>query len=313
MNIKRGRFIAGASMVAAASSTALAQQTPTAVRVASSAVTDAVPLLYAQNNGLFRNAGLDVTFTKTAGGSVVVTALTGGAVDIGKVSSVSIILAHVRGIGMQIVVPDRMHTFGPQSDTQLIVAADGPIKSGRDLNGKTISVAALKDSTWIGARLWIDSNGGDSSTVKFIELPFSAVAAAVLAGRIDCGVDNDPYLTADVRSGKVRALGDLLAGLGSRFLETAWVSMADYNAKNRDTVNRFVKVMREAQAWANAHPTEVVDLAVGLTGVDRAAIAATRVVFSTEATPKDMQPYVAACAKYGVIPQSFDAAELYFR
>jgi NitT/TauT family transport system substrate-binding protein len=303
----------GAALLAAPGRTAFAQSGLTPIRMASNPVNDVVPVLYAQNAGLFRNAGLEVTMTKANSGSAVAAALAGGAIEIGKVSATTIVTAHARGVGLTIIFPDKMHVSGPQSDVALIVAPDSPIRTGRDLNGKLISVSALKDSTWLGARVWIDANGGDSSTVRFVELPFSAVPAAVEAGRVEAGVTNDPYLTQNVRSGKVRSLGDLLSGFGPRFLETAWVSMADYIAKNRDVVGRFVRVIREAQVWCNGHPSEVADLTAAFTGVDRAAVAATRTSFAVEADPRDMAPYVTASVKYELIPRAFDAADLYLK
>ena len=293
--------------------TAFAQSALTPVRVSSNPVNDVTPLIYAQNNGLFKNAGLEVTLQKATNGSAVAAALAGNAIDIGKVSSTAIITAHAHGIPLTIIFPDRLHTFGADSESQIVVPPDSPIHNGRDLNGKTISVGAIKDSTWIGARLFIDAAGGDSTTVKFIELPFSAVTAAVLAKRVDAGVSNAPYLKDDVRAGKVRALGDLLGALGPHFLETAWVSTADYIAKNRDTVARFVRVIHDAQVWCNAHVSEAGDLTSAFTGIDRATVAATKTIFATESDPREMQPYITACAKYDIIPKSFDAAELYAR
>ena len=312
MKITRAQVLAG-SVVVASGGRALAQAALTQVRVASSPVGDVIPLLYAQNNGAFRNAGLEVTLQKATSGSAVAAAVIGNAVDIGKVSSSTIITAHSRGIGLQIIFPDRLHTYGPDSETALIVAPDSPVKTGKDLNGKTISVAAIKDSTWIGARLWIDSNGGDSSTVKFVELPFSAVTAAVTAGRVDAGVANDPFLKQDVRAGKVRSLGDLLGAMGAKFLETAWVATSEYIAGNRDTVNRYVRVIHEAQVYLNAHTAEGLDLISAFTGVDKATLATTRSIFATGMDPSVMQPYVTACARYGIIPQTFNAAELYMK
>ena len=239
MNVTRYQALAGSAMLVATGRTVFAQAQLTSVRVASNPVGDVVPLLYAQNSGLFHNAGLDVTLQKATSGSAVAAALVGNAIDIGKVASTSIVTAHARGVALTIIFPDRLHTFGPQSQTALVVAPDSPIHSGRDLNGKTIAVSAIKDSTWLGARLFIDTNRGDSTTARFIELPFSAVSAAVVAGRIDAGVSNDPYLKQDVLAGKVRSLGDLLGSLGSSFLETAWVAMAEYITKNHDTVTRL--------------------------------------------------------------------------
>jgi NitT/TauT family transport system substrate-binding protein len=313
MKLTRSQAVAASTLLVATSRTAFAQATLATVRIASNPVNDVVPVIYAQNSGLFRNAGLDVTLQRATNGSAVAAALAGGAIDIGKVAATSIINAHVRGVLLTIIFPDRLHTFGPESETALVVAPDSPIKRGRDLNGKTISVGAIKDSTWIGARVFIDADGGDSSTCKFIELPFSATSAAVVAGRIDAGVTNDPYLKQDVRAGKIRPLGDLLGALGSKFLETAWVATGDYIAKNRDTVNRFVRVIREAQIWCNTHVPEAVELTAGFTGVDKAIVAGTKTVFATEADPRDMQPYIAANAKYGIIPQVFNAADLYLR
>lgn len=313
MDISRKGIIASGTMLLAAGRTAFAQTALTAVRVASNPINDVTPLVYAQNNGIFKNAGLDVSLEKATNGSAVAAALAGNAIDIGKVSSTAIITAHARGIPLTIIFPDRLHTFGNDSESQIVVPPDSPIRNGRDLNGKTISVGAIKDSTWIGARLFVDAAGGDSTTVKFIELPFSAVTAAVLAKRVDAGVSNAPYLQDDVRAGKVRALGDLLGALGQHFLETAWVSTADYIAKNRDTVARFVRVIHEAQVWCNAHVSEAGDLTSAYTGIDRATVAATKTFFATEADPREMQPYITACAKYGIIAKSFDASELYVR
>lgn len=313
MIVTRSQAIAASTMVVGTGRTAFAQGALTSVRVASSPVQDVVPLIYAQNSGLFRNAGLDVTLQKATSGSAVAAALVGGSIDIGKSASTPIINAHARGISLTIVFPDRLHTFGPQSETALIVAPDSPIRTGRDLNGKTIAVVAIKDSTWIGARVYMDANGGDSSTAKFIEFPFAAVSAAVIAGRIDAGVSNDPYLKQDVSSGKVRSLGDLLAAMGSRFIETAWVATAEYIGKNRDTVNRYARVIREAQIWCNSHRSEAADLTAAFTGIDKAVVAGTTTVFATEADPRDLQPYIAASARYGTITKSFDAAEVYLR
>jgi NitT/TauT family transport system substrate-binding protein len=313
MQMTRSQAFAGSAAFIAMNGSALAQAPLTSIRIASSPVGDVIPLLYAQSSGLFRSAGLDVTLTKANSGSAVAAALVGNAIEIGKVSAVSIITAHARGIGLTIIFPDRLHKYGAQAETALVVAPDSPIRTGRDLNGKTISVSAIKDSTWIGARLWIDSNGGDSSTVKFIELPFSAASAAVTAGRIDAGVSNDPYLTQDVLAGKVRSLGDLLGTMGTKFLETAWTATSDYIANNRPAVTRFARAIRESQMWLNAHTAEGVELNAAYTGVDKITVARTRIVFATEADPSVMQPYIAACAKYGIIPQSFNAAELYAR
>ncbi len=188
MNVTRSHALLATAVLIASSRAARAQSPLTSIRVTSNLVGDVAALLYAQNAGLFRDAGLDVTLQKASSSSAGAEALIGSATDIGKVAAVPIITAHARGIPLIILFPDRLHTFGPQSQSALVVAANSAIRTGRDFNGKTVSVSAVKDSTWIGARMFIDASGGDSSSVRFVELPFSAVSAAVAAGRIDAGV-----------------------------------------------------------------------------------------------------------------------------
>jgi hypothetical protein len=89
MNVTRSQALAGAAFVAASGNTALAQAAPTSIRVASSPVGDVIPLLYAQNSGLFRNAGLDIALQKSNSGSAVAAALVGGEIEIGGERSLS--------------------------------------------------------------------------------------------------------------------------------------------------------------------------------------------------------------------------------
>ena len=102
MNISRKRILAGGTMLFATGRTAFAQSALTPVRIASNPINDVTPLLYAQNSGLFKNAGLDVTLQKATNGSAVAAALAGNAIDIGKVSSTAIITAHAHGIPLTI-------------------------------------------------------------------------------------------------------------------------------------------------------------------------------------------------------------------
>ena len=85
MTISRKGIIAGGTMLIATGRSAFAQTALTPIRVASNPVNDVTPVIYAQNTGLFKNAGLDVTLQKATNGSAVAAALAGNAIDIGKV------------------------------------------------------------------------------------------------------------------------------------------------------------------------------------------------------------------------------------
>ena len=307
----RRAALASVACALAVRRTAFAQTAPVAVRVATSPNDDLSAVLYAQQSGALRAVGIDLSIQKVNNGSYVAAALVGGAVDIGKVSSIPIITAHARSINLKIVYPNKLNIVGQTITGALVVAPDSPVRAARDLNGKTIAVGALLDSTWIGARAWVDVHGGDSSTLHYIEIPFSAVAAALREGRIQAGSLGQPYITAETTTGEVRMLADVTTAIAPRVLQSAWCSTGEYAARNRDVVAKFARVVAQSARYCNTHQAEIIPITAAFTGIDPATLATMKTIYATEPDPRDMQPWVDASARYNVIPKRFDAAELY--
>ena len=82
------------------------------------------------------------------------------------------------------------------------------------MNGKIVAVSALNDLFSIAVRAWVDAHGGDSSTLKLLELPTSAVAVALTSGRIDAAVMIQPFLANALAGGSVKSIGDPVGALG---------------------------------------------------------------------------------------------------
>jgi NitT/TauT family transport system substrate-binding protein len=307
----RRSVLAGAGAALLAGERAAAQTAPALVtlRVASTANDDATTLVYAQNAGLFKSVGIDVTFQKANSGSAVAAAIAGGAIDIGKSSIIPVVNGHARGIPFTIVAPCSLY-HNHDLDSGLVVANDGP-HTARELTGKVISVAGLQDTTWLSARAWIDKNGGDSTAVRFIEVPGSSVLSALEEGRITAGTMSEPYVTQNVKSGKARLLAVTLEAIAPRWLIAVYMSTTDFVAKNRDLVVRFQKAMAQSAAYCNTHQAETVPMMAQFTGLDPAILSqVTRAYDPPNLDPRDIQPIINAAAKYKLIEKPFDAREL---
>jgi len=311
--MKRRTVLAGTASALLCARRALAQSPPlTTLRVASTTNDDATPLFYAQTAGLFKNVGIDVTFQKANSGSAVSAAIAGGAVDIGKTSIIPVINGHARGIPFTIVAPCSLY-HDHEMDSGLVVANDGP-RIARDLNGKVISVAGLQDTTWLSARAWMDKNGGDSSTVRFIEVPGSSVLSALEEGRIAAGTMSEPYITQNVKSGKARLLALTLESVAHRWMLAVYVSTVDFVTKNRDLVTRFQKVMAQSATYCNSHHAETIPMMAQFTGLEPALLAqVTRAFDPPELDPRDIQPVIDAALHYKLLEQRFDARDLVAR
>ncbi|MEA2687883.1 MAG: NitT/TauT family transport system substrate-binding protein [Candidatus Eremiobacteraeota bacterium] len=307
--ISRRTFVSLAAVAPLVPSMALAAGA-TAIRAASAGDDDVTPLLYAQQSGLLKRFALDANVQRMPSGSTVASGVIGGSFDIGKSSLLSLINARGRNVPIVIIAPAGVYDAAAPIGG-LLVRADGPVKTAADLNGKVIAVSALNDLYTISTKAWLDQHGGDSSSIKLIELPISAVPEALAQGRIDAGNVLEPELQFALESGKVRVLAHPFDAIARRFLYTAWFTTKDYATKNRDVVDRFTRAMREAAAYTNAHHAETVGLLAEFTKVPAAVIGkATRSTAGTSIDPREVQHVIDVAYKYKAIPASFDARDL---
>jgi NitT/TauT family transport system substrate-binding protein len=285
------------------------QELPT-VRVAGPPIDDYKPVYYAIRSGLFRKYGLNVEATITTSGSAALAAVAGGSVQVAFTSLPAVLQAHVRGVGFKIVAPAQYYlTEAPT--VGLIVKKDSPIRSGRDLNGTTIATNSLKDLNSTATLAWMDKNGGDSRTVKVVELPSSAIAAAIDDGRVSASSISVPFLDAALASGKVRMLAKSYDAIGKKFETSVYVALDDYIAQNPDTMVRFGKAMHEAIVYTNNHLPETVDLVASFSGIDPALVAKSiRAVDPEYVDPRNIQPMIDTALKYGLIDRGFKADEI---
>jgi NitT/TauT family transport system substrate-binding protein len=302
-----------AALLIGASAAGAQTSAPTTIRFIAAPSDDLLAFWYAQSTGMFKKANLNIEVQTASTGAIVSQAIIGGAADIGRSSPQTIIAAHVRGIPLVIVAPGAIHRQNAVGNAAIIVKADSPLKTVLDLQGKTVSCTAIGDVGYLGLRSLIDAAGGDSSTVKWVEIPIPAAAAAIDAGRVDAGLSTEPFMTRDTSAGKVRPLVDMLNGYQGAILQGVYFSMKAFAQSNPDAVARFARVLRDASIYTNTHSTETLGLLVSNTGLEPDVAAKMhRVPMALQWEPSQLQPLIDVAAKYKAIPQGFDARDLYF-
>jgi NitT/TauT family transport system substrate-binding protein len=283
-----------------------AQTNPT-IRIATTPIDLGAQALYANDLGFFKRAGLNVELSVLTSGSVVASAVSGGSIDIGQANIVALAAAHVNGLPFVIVAPAGYYTSKAPT-TELVVAATSHVNSARDLNGKTIAVTALKDLNWVGIQSWLTQNGATADSVKYIEVPQSAVCNVLTSGRADAGILSEPYLSYALES-QCRVLAPTHDAIAKEFLVGAWFSTTSWAQAHPDLVSRFRAVMSETARWANTHHAEsqkILENYMKLT----AAPGMRRVPFAETIDRAQLQTLIGTAAKYGALKASFPAAEL---
>ena len=267
---------------------------------------------YARDLGYYARAGLDVSIITVTSGAAGASAVASGAIDIGFSNPLSVAQGFGRGLPFEVILPAALAIRGEQTNGFVIVAKNSPIRSGKDCAGKAFAIDAVGGLPYAALRDWVDSTGGDSKSVRFIELPFSEMLPAVQSGRVDISEMNTAF---DPLLGKpgdpVRLLGNAYDYVGARYASTVWFSTKAWLASNADTAKRFVTAMRQSAIWANTHHTESAPILAKYTKQTVAQILASqRVTYGTEITPDLIQPVIDIAVKYGLMKTAFPASEM---
>lgn len=286
-------------------------QTPATIRAAMIPIEPASSIYYASDNGFFTKAGLDVDIAQNPSTPALASAVAAGTYDIAYATISTLAVAHTRGLPFVCIAPGIGYVPGKISGA-IMVPLNSTIKTGKDFNGKTLGAAGLNTIAEYLPRAWIDQHGGDSSTVKFVEIPFPETADALVAGRVDAAYMVEPFITIASKKNAARifVLGD--EAIGSTYLATAWYTTAQWAKAHPDLVTRFTAAMLEAARWANANPAKVVPILAKELRADPVLTAeANRPWFFEKLVPAQMQPYIDVTAKYAKFTP-FPAAELIY-
>jgi NitT/TauT family transport system substrate-binding protein len=286
------------------------QQEPVSLTVAGPANEGFKDVYYAAQAGIFKKYGLIVTPRLVNGGAVALAGLVGGSYDVAYTNLVPVLQAHGRGVPFQIVSPSTMFMTERMQNAMLVVK-DSPLRSARDLNGKTIGVQSLQDLNSVAMRAWIDKNGGHSSSVHVLEVPSAAAVASLTSHRIDAMALSEPLLSMALSTGSVRVFAQPQSAIASRFQAQGFVAMADFVSQHQDVMARFARAMHESAVYNNAHLADTVELVSSFTKVPADVINhSVRAIDGEYIDVRHVQPLIDAAAKYGMIPHAFPAEEI---
>jgi NitT/TauT family transport system substrate-binding protein len=280
------------------------------VRVGTSSNDASAVIYFAQDRGFFNRAGIRVEIEPDSNGAAVATAVLSGALDVGVSNVVSIALAHSKNLPLAFIAPSAIYSSTAPT-TVLMAEKKSPISSGSSLSGKIVAVDGLNNITQVAAQGWIDTHGGDSRTVRFVELPFSEMGSALQRHVVDAAVIAEPALTA--AKSHARVIGNPLDSIGHHFLINAWFANTTWIAKNPDVVKRFAYAMSNAAKWANDHRGQSALILIAHSRIPAQVVAKmTRATYAETLDPSLIQPEIDAAVKYGIIKETFSASELIY-
>lgn len=241
----------------------------TKLTVAAIAIVDVAPIYLAKSKGFFTEQNLDVTIQNVAGGAEAVPGVVSGQYQFAFANVISLLLATAKGLPLKAIAAGNFSTGKAEDFGGILVPADSPIKTLKDLEGKTLSVNQINNIGGVTVRAAMRKAGADPDKVKFIEVKFPEMPAALGQKRVDAIWVVEPFLTV-ARSQGATVLDWNFADTAPNLMIAAYFTTREYAEKNPDIVKRFTAAINKGLTYASEHADDARAILLTYTKIDKA-------------------------------------------
>ncbi|WP_127127663.1 ABC transporter substrate-binding protein [Georgenia sp. SYP-B2076] len=296
---------------AAGSSDAASGGELTSITVGVLPIVDTAAIWLGKDKGIFEEHGLDMKLEVAQGGAAVVPAVVSGEYQFGFSNVTSLLVASGKGLPLKLVAPGNFSTGDTKSDIGAVVAmpASG-ITSPADLAGKTVAVNTLNNIGDSTVRAVVDKAGGDPSTIKFVEMGFPDMPAAVASGKVDAAWILEPFLTITKEQG-AQVVTYNFAEVDPDLMIAGYFTSQQYEQSDPDTVSAFTDAMEESLSYAQQHPDEARAILSTYTEIDP-TVQEKMVMprFESAINADSVQLLADLALKYGLVTEPVDVSKL---
>lgn len=213
--------------------------------------------------GIFKKAGIEVEITWTRGGAETLQTVITNSADLAIANGIlGVIGAAAKGAPVKIV--SAQMTGAP--DLFWYTRADSPVKSMKDLAGRTMGYSRPGSSTHLIALALSDHFGVKPKLVSTGGVPDTRTQ--VMSGQVDAGWSAPPFNLDLVNEGKIRivARGSEIPALADQTVRVN-VASVKFLTERRDVARRFMKAYHESIDWVYANPEKAAQFYAGFAKV----------------------------------------------
>ena len=240
----------------------------------------------AAQDGTFTKNHLSATPQVVTSGAQAIPLLLNGQIQFAISDPVGAIKAISENIPVEIVAQGPVVSPDPAKDTTGLIV-DPSVSTVQDLVGKTVAVNSLNSLSQLAAAKSIDLAGGDSSRVKFVEMPVPQMAAAVKAGTVTGAAISEPYLSAAKAYG-VKTLLPILCRAFPAAPMVVYLASTPYASSHPQVVKEFVASIAAANTTLATNPATLKSVGASVSKMTAAQLATT-ILVTYVATPISLE------------------------
>jgi NitT/TauT family transport system substrate-binding protein len=274
-------------------------------------IVDVAPIYLGKEKGFFSQRHIDLELVQQSGGAAALPGVIAGDFQLSFGNVTSVLLAGSRNQPLRMVAEGVSSTGDPKTDfAGVVVPADSPIRSAKDLAGKTVAINNLTNINDVTTRAIVDKAGGDPASIRFLELGFPDMPAAVSNHKVDAAVMVEPFLSAATSQGN-RVIAANYAEAVDRLTVASYFATQQYISQHKDVIDNFRAAIKQSLQYAQDHPDEVRRIVMTYTTI-KADVAQQ---IKLPAWPQDMnvdslKTIAQLMHKYGIMQNTVDVNKL---
>jgi NitT/TauT family transport system substrate-binding protein len=229
----------------------------TTLKVGVIPIADVAPLYLGMKKGFFKEENLEIQPQLAEGGAAIVPSVVSGDYQFGFSNVTSLVIASSKNLPIQIVSQGVLAGTGPDDAWDGVVVPKGSdIKEPADFEGKSVAVNTLNNIGPLVMNESMEKAGADYTKIKYVEVPFPEMNAALEAGRVDAAWEVEPAFSGGKAAGG-KAIMHPYEETAPNLTVATYFATKDYIAKNRDVVDRFKRAIEKSLDYASQNPDEV--------------------------------------------------------
>ena len=207
----------------------------------------------ARQLGFWKQRGIEMEISRGYGSMGAIQGVSGDKFDMGGAATGAVILSRTRGLDIKI-----LGTQGYDAGLGILAPANGPIKTPKDLAGKTIGVtAAGGDTPFLPA--YCKAAGIDYASLDIVSLDSQIIEASVINGRVDAMV---AFAMSSIPNFVTQNFPVKLLRFSDYGIDFYWVNTLarqGFIEKNPQLVRDVQAGMMDGLKWTMLNPEEAVE------------------------------------------------------
>lgn len=206
-----------------------------------------VPL--ARQLNFFRDQGLTVEVRQLPSGKQALAAMFNGACALATAAENPVVHASLTRSDFQIIAALSLTS----NIERILVRSDRGIASAADLRGRRIAVPEFTGAHYF-LDIFLEANGVPPQQVSRVYLPAQEMAPAFRRGEVDALVHWEPHI--EILSKEFSVTGKIFSAPGLHITPMLLVTGREYLRQNRATVERVLRALLRAEAYARQEPAK---------------------------------------------------------